>query len=160
MRRLLGHPWAYPAVFIGAGIAFAAWGTARQNVAVIVSAVLMVLLMLPYLRATRVRLRPFAQAQGTLDAGGVVVFWRPGCQYCMTLLKVLTAEERDRVHWVNIWQEPEAAAALEGLHEARDGHPHQAVPTAWLRRRDYVVATDATRARLKDTLRQHAGGDA
>ena len=46
------------------------------------------------------------------------------------------------------------------ISEARDGHPHQAVPTAWLRRRDYVVATDATRARLKDTLRQRAGVDA
>ena len=160
MRRLLGHPWAYPAAFIAAGIAFAIWGTAQRNVAVIVSALLMIVLMLPSLRATRVRSRPYAQAQGTVDAGGVVVFWRPGCQYCMTLLKALTPEERGRVHWVNIWQEPEAAAALEALHARRDGHAHQAVPTAWTRRRDYVVATDATRARLKDTLRQHAGGDA
>ena len=57
---------------------------------------------------------------------------------------------------------PANGAMPEGmaLHEARDGHPHQAVPTAWLRRRDYVVATDATRARLKDTLRQRTGGDA
>lgn len=154
MRRLLGHPWAYPAVFISAGIAFTIWGTAQQNAAVIVSAVLMVLLMLPYLRATRVRSRPFAQAQGTVDAGGVVVFWRPGCQYCMTLLKVLSPEERDRVHWVNIWQEPEAAAALEALHARRDGHPHQAVPTAWTRRRDWVVASEADRGRLRERLRQ------
>ena len=88
------------------------------------------------------------------------MFWRPGCSFTRRLVKELTAQERERAYWVNIWQEPAAATFLAGLHEARDGHPHQAVPTAWLRRRDYVVATDATRARLKDTLRQRAGGDA
>ncbi|CAM3717934.1 hypothetical protein E4A47_04150 [Micrococcus flavus] len=154
MRRLLGHPWAYPTAFIAAGLAFALWGTAQRNVAVIVSAVLMVLLMLPSLRATRVRSRPYAQAQGTVDAGGVVVFWRPGCRYCMTLIKTLTPEERGRVHWVNIWQEPEAAAALEALHARRDGRPHQAVPTAWTRRRDWIVASEADRDRLRERLRQ------
>ncbi|MBE1538345.1 hypothetical protein [Micrococcus yunnanensis] len=160
MRRIVGDPWFYPVLFVAGGLTFMIAGTRLQQVGMIVAGLVLAGYAVTYRWAVRVRSRPFAGAQAHVEGGGVVVFWRPGCQYCMTLLKALTPEERGRVHWVNIWQEPEAAAALEALHARRDGHAHQAVPTAWTRRRDYVVATDATRARLKDTLRQHAGGDA
>ena len=160
MRRIVGDPWFYPVLFVAAGLTFVIAGASLQQIGMIAAGLFLAGYAVTYRWAVRVRSRPFAGAQAHVEAGGVVVFWRPGCPFTMRLIKVLTAQERNRAYWVNIWQEPAAAVFLEGLHEARDGHPHQAVPTAWLRRRDYVVATDATRTRLQDTLRQHAGGDA
>lgn len=160
MRRIVGDPWFYPVLFVAGGLTFMIAGTRLQQVGMIVAGLVLAGYAVTYRWAVRVRSRPFAGAQAHVERGGVVVFWRPGCPFTRRLVKELTAQERERAYWVNIWQEPAAATFLEGMHESRDGHPHQAVPTAWLRRRDYVVATDATRARLKDTLRQHAGGDA
>lgn len=152
MRRIVGDPWFYPVLFVASGLFFMVTGSLQAKVAVIAAGVVLAAYALTYLPALRVRSRPFAGAQAHVDAGGVVVFWRPGCRYCMQLLKSLSAQERGRVYWVNIWQEAEAAAALERLHERREGRPHQAVPTAWARKKDFVVADEKAQARLKDML--------
>lgn len=154
MRRIVGDPWFYPVLFVAGGLTFMIAGTRLQQVGMIVAGLVLAGYAVTYRWAVRVRSRPFAGAQAHVEGGGVVVFWRPGCRYCMTLIKTLTPEERGRVHWVNIWQEPEAAAALEALHARRDGRPHQAVPTAWTRRRDWIVASEADRDRLRERLRQ------
>jgi mycoredoxin len=46
--------------------------------------------------------------------GRPIVYWRPGCQYCLRLrLRLgLTAH---KAHWVNIWKDPDAAAALRAI---------------------------------------------
>lgn len=53
-----------------------------------------------------------AEAQRLSAADGApVVFWRPGCQYCVRLrLRLGTAARR--MHWVDIWRDPDAAAEL------------------------------------------------
>lgn len=154
MRRVMGSPWFYPALFVATGLLFLVTGVVDEKVGLVAGGVIMAGLSLMYVPALRVRSRPFAGAQAHVDGGGVVVFWRPGCRYCLQLIKELEPERRARGYWVNIWQEPAAAAFLEGLHERREGKAHQAVPTAWTRRRDYVVASEQTRARLADTLAQ------
>lgn len=40
-----------------------------------------------------------------------IVYWRPGCQYCLRL-RVRLGGTADRARWINIWDDAEAAAAV------------------------------------------------
>ena len=64
------------------------------------------------------------QAQATAADEDVIVYWRPGCTYCARLKLGLRGASRN-VSWVNIWQDPEAAAFVASK---RDGN--ETVPTA------------------------------
>ena len=65
------------------------------------------------------------------DEPGVVIFWRPGCVYCMRMMASLSRTRR-KAQWVNIWRDAEAAAFVR---EHNDGN--ETVPTVILR--DEVV---------------------
>lgn len=54
----------------------------------------------------------------------VTLYWRPGCTFCMRMRLVLRWHHV-RVHWVNIWQDPAAAAFVRSV---ADGN--ETVPTA------------------------------
>lgn len=84
------------------------------------------------------------------DDGAPVVFWRPGCRYCLRLrLRLGTAAQR--LHWVDIWCDPEAAAELRehtGGDETVptvlvDGQAHVNPDPGWVRR----LAVSGTAAR-------------
>ncbi|MFI7012391.1 glutaredoxin domain-containing protein [Streptomyces sp. NPDC050145] len=47
--------------------------------------------------------------------GRPVVYWRPGCAYCLRLRARLGRRAR-RVHWVDIWRDPEGAAAVRAVN--------------------------------------------
>ncbi|WP_416973519.1 glutaredoxin domain-containing protein [Streptomyces sp. 4F14] len=72
-----------------------------------------------------------AQARSTPD-GRPVVYWRPGCKYCARL-RIRLGADADRVHWVNIWADPDAAARVRA---ANDGN--ETVPTVFVAGRPYV----------------------
>ncbi|MFE1950872.1 MULTISPECIES: glutaredoxin domain-containing protein [Streptomyces] len=55
-----------------------------------------------------------AQRRSAAD-GRPVVYWRPGCAYCLRLRARLGREAR-RVHWVDIWRDPEGAAAVRAVN--------------------------------------------
>lgn len=55
---------------------------------------------------------PRATAAGPDDRP--VVYWRPGCVFCLRLRARLGAEA-DRLRWVDIWQDPAAAAAVRAI---------------------------------------------
>jgi mycoredoxin len=60
------------------------------------------------------------------DAGrtsAVVIFWRPGCMYCLRMMAILGPSGR-RASWVNIWRD---AAAAEFVRRHNDGD--ETVPT-------------------------------
>lgn len=42
--------------------------------------------------------------------GNLVVFWKPGCIYCVRLLERFDKDER--ISWVNIYRDPKAAALV------------------------------------------------
>ncbi|WP_237565334.1 glutaredoxin domain-containing protein [Ornithinimicrobium cavernae] len=61
----------------------------------------------------------------------VVVYWRPGCGYCMRL-KATLGDLGDKALWVNIWQDDDAAAFVRSVNDGNevvptvviDGEPH------------------------------------
>ena len=70
-------------------------------------------------------------SQPVPGAGPVVVYHRPGCTFCARLKLVLTGV-RSRAIWVDIWDDPEAAAFVRSVNEGNetvptvimDGRPH------------------------------------
>ena len=46
--------------------------------------------------------------------GRPVVYWRPGCQYCLRL-RARLGPDAARLHWVDIWLDPEGAAAVREI---------------------------------------------
>jgi len=57
-------------------------------------------------------------------AGGptVTLYWRPGCVFCMRLRLVLRWH-RLRVHQVNIWKDPDAAAFVRSVADGNETVP-------------------------------------
>ncbi|MFE0648843.1 glutaredoxin domain-containing protein [Streptomyces sp. NPDC059534] len=74
-----------------------------------------------------------AEARRRAEADGrPVVYWRPGCAYCLRLRFRLGARGR-RAHWVDIWRDPAGAAAVR---EATGGD--ETVPTVVVAGRAHV----------------------
>ncbi|WP_030732201.1 glutaredoxin domain-containing protein [Streptomyces sp. NRRL S-237] len=80
-----------------------------------------------------------AQRRSTVD-GRPVVFWRPGCKYCIRLRLRLGRSAR-RAHWVDIWRDPAGAAAVRAANDGNEtvptvvvaGRPHTNPNPAWVR---------------------------
>ncbi|MGI5521551.1 glutaredoxin domain-containing protein [Micromonospora sp. CA-259024] len=82
-----------------------------------------------------------AEAQRASAADGrPIVYWRPGCRYCLQLRFSLGRLAR-RAHWVDIWHDPAGAAAVRAVAGGNETVPTvvlggQAVVNpdrAWLR---------------------------
>lgn len=54
-----------------------------------------------------------AQERSARD-GRPVVYWRPGCRYCLRLRRRL-GRRAGQVYWVNIWRDPAGAAAVRAV---------------------------------------------
>ncbi|SIM58249.1 glutaredoxin domain-containing protein [Micromonospora cremea] len=86
-----------------------------------------------------------AEAQRASAADGrPIVYWRPGCRYCLQLRFSLGRLAR-RAHWVDIWHDPAGAAAVRAV---ADGN--ETVPTVVLGGQAVV---NPNRAWLREQLR-------
>ncbi|MFD9725341.1 glutaredoxin domain-containing protein [Streptomyces sp. NPDC059072] len=82
-----------------------------------------------------------AQRLSAVD-GRPVVYWRPGCKYCIRLRLRLGRGAR-RLHWVDIWRDPAGAAAVRAANDGNEtvptvvvaGRPHTNPDPAWVRDR-------------------------
>ena len=72
-----------------------------------------------------------ARAAAARD-GRPIVYWRPGCPYCLRLRASL-GRDAARLHWVDIWQDPEGAASVRAV---ADGN--ETVPTVTAGERSFV----------------------
>ncbi|GAA2688893.1 glutaredoxin domain-containing protein [Streptomyces lunalinharesii] len=80
-----------------------------------------------------------AQRRSAAD-GRPVVYWRPGCTYCLRLRLRLGRHAR-QLHWVNIWRDPAGAAAVRAANDGNEtvptvvvaGRPHTNPDPAWVR---------------------------
>ena len=69
--------------------------------------------------------------QPSANERGVTIYWRPGCPYCM-VLGARVRKHSGRATWVNIWEDPEAAAYVRSVNGGNetvptvviDGVPH------------------------------------
>ncbi|QKV70805.1 hypothetical protein HUT13_20080 [Streptomyces harbinensis] len=135
--------WAWPAVYLLGGAAVA---TARFLDGSPVGAVVTLLLFL--LLAAVFSPLAFPMSVGAAEArrrsaadGRPVVYWRPGCTYCLRLRLRLVGRAR-RLHWVNIWRDPEAAEAVRAVNDGNEtvptvvvgGRPHTNPAPTWVRR--------------------------
>lgn len=84
-----------------------------------------------------------AEAQRrSAEDGKAIVYWRPGCPFCMRLRATLGRTAR-RAHWVDIWRDPEGAAAVRAVADGNEtvptvilaGEPHVNPNPQWLRAR-------------------------
>ncbi|QKZ24298.1 glutaredoxin domain-containing protein [Streptomyces chartreusis] len=71
----------------------------------------------------------FPRSIGALEArrrsaadGRPVVYWRPGCPYCMRL-RVRLGRATRQAHWVNIWRDPAGAAAVRAVNDGNETVP-------------------------------------
>ncbi|MER6849798.1 MULTISPECIES: glutaredoxin domain-containing protein [Streptomyces] len=80
-----------------------------------------------------------AQRRSVVD-GRPIVFWRPGCKYCMRL-RIRLGRSARQLHWVNIWRDPAGAAAVRAANDGNEtvptvvvaGQPHTNPDPAWVR---------------------------
>lgn len=80
-----------------------------------------------------------ARRRSAVD-GRPVVFWRPGCMYCLRL-RVRLGRAAGRLHWVDIWRDPDGAAAVRAANDGDEtvptvvvgGRPHVNPDPAWVR---------------------------
>ncbi|MEU3685130.1 glutaredoxin domain-containing protein [Streptomyces sp. NPDC030592] len=130
MRRA----WTAPVLLliVGAGVAAGSFVRGRGGTGV-------VLLVVFVLLAGATSPLVFPRSVGAVEArrrsavdGRPVVFWRPGCAYCMRL-RVRLGRRARRLHWVDIWRD-EAGAEL--VREANDGN--ETVPTLLVAGRTYT----------------------
>ncbi|MFF0739119.1 glutaredoxin domain-containing protein [Streptomyces sp. NPDC004111] len=62
-----------------------------------------------------------AQERSAAD-GRPVVLWRPGCTYCLRL-RIRLGRDARRLHWVNIWRDPEGAATVRAANDGNETVP-------------------------------------
>ena len=54
--------------------------------------------------------------------GRPIVYWRPGCAYCLRL-RVRLGRRARRLHWVDIWRDPAGAAAVRAVNDGNETVP-------------------------------------
>ena len=51
-----------------------------------------------------------------------IVYWRPGCPFCVRLRASLALRAR-RYHWVDIWSDPSGAASVRAVAAGNETVP-------------------------------------
>ncbi|WP_433573384.1 glutaredoxin domain-containing protein [Streptomyces sp. CA-251247] len=89
----------------------------------------------------------FPRSIGALEArrlsavdGRPIVFWRPGCPYCLRM-RIRLGRRARQVHWVDIWRDPAGAAEVRAVNDGNEtvptvfvaGRPHVNPDPAWVR---------------------------
>jgi glutaredoxin len=62
-----------------------------------------------------------ARARSAQD-GRAIVYWRPGCPFCMRLRASL-GRRAGRLHWVDIWADPAGAASVRAVADGNETVP-------------------------------------
>lgn len=80
-----------------------------------------------------------AQRRSAAD-GRPIVYWRPGCPYCMRL-RIRLGRDARQAYWVDIWRDPAGAAAVRAVNDGNEtvptvvvaGQPHTNPDPEWAR---------------------------
>ena len=112
--------WRFAGFYLLIGVALAAWSAADGSRGLAV-AQLAVFVVLALLLSPLVFPRSVSAAEAAAR-GKPIVYWRPGCQYCLRMRLMLIGTAR-RASWVNIWTDPEAAAAVRLVADGNETVP-------------------------------------
>ncbi|MER7725058.1 glutaredoxin domain-containing protein [Streptomyces sp. NPDC096323] len=134
--------WIFPALFALCGL-LVATGTALSGSPGEAAALLLMFVLLagmnsPLVFPSSVSAQE-AQRRSAVD-GRPVVYWRPGCTYCLRLRSRLGRRAR-QLHWVNIWKDPDGAAAVRAANGGNEtvptvvvaGESHTNPDPSWVR---------------------------
>ncbi|MFH8762198.1 glutaredoxin domain-containing protein [Streptomyces althioticus] len=121
--------WLLPAMLTTAGVLAAAGPLAAGNT-VAAAAVLLACVAFAAVNSPLVFPAPLgaeeARRRSAAD-GRPVIYWRPGCRYCRRLRFRLGRDAR-RAHWVDIWRDPAAAAAVRAVADGNETVPTVVLP--------------------------------
>ncbi|MEV7685259.1 glutaredoxin domain-containing protein [Streptomyces bungoensis] len=134
--------WLFPMLLVLCGSAVAASLFAKGSPGAAVT-LLLVFALLAGLNSPLVfpRSIPAAEAVRRSAADGrPVVYWRPGCAYCLRLRTRLGRRAR-QLYWVDIWRDPAGAAEVRAVNDGNEtvptvvvaGQPHVNPDPAWVR---------------------------
>ncbi|MFC5017521.1 thioredoxin domain-containing protein [Streptomyces lienomycini] len=141
-RRGTRRVWAGPALLLVAG-AGAATGQVVQGRPGAAAVLLAAFALLAALISPLV----FPRSIGALEArrrsavdGRPVVFWRPGCTYCLRM-RVRLGRGARRLYWVDIWRDGDGAALVRAANDGNEtvptvlvaGRPYTNPDPAWVR---------------------------
>ncbi|MGC4937959.1 glutaredoxin domain-containing protein [Kribbella sp. DT2] len=56
------------------------------------------------------------------ETGRPIVYWRPGCQFCLRL-RLKLGRRGGTAYWVNIWSDPAAAATVRSIAQGNETVP-------------------------------------
>lgn len=132
--RIMLRRWAPPALLLILGAV--AWAVGRPVWYLVVLA-LLALLVSPLVFPQPLTAAE-AQRRSAAD-GRAIIYWRPGCPFCLRLRATLAGEAR-QAYWVDIWKDPEAAAAVRAVADGNEtvptvilaGVPHVNPNPRWL----------------------------
>ncbi|MFE5792166.1 glutaredoxin domain-containing protein [Streptomyces sp. NPDC056503] len=136
--------WLTPTLLVLAGL-LAAGSRAADGGWGVGLVLLAVLLLLAFVASPAFFPRSIGAAEALRRSGTdgrPVVYWRPGCTFCMRLRARLGVRAR-QAYWVDIWRDPEGAAAVRAVNGGNetvptvllDGRHHTNPDPAWLRDR-------------------------
>ena len=108
------------ALFILACGVFAGVTTLPAGALLIVAAVIFAAVVSPAIYPRPVT-SAVASARSASD-GKPVVYWRPGCPFCLRL-RAVAGLRPGRAHWVNIWTDPEGAARVRSVADGNETVP-------------------------------------
>jgi mycoredoxin len=136
------RPWILPMLFVACGCAVATALVVKGNpgaaVAPLVVFVLLAWLTSPLVFPASIGAAE-AQRRSAID-GRPIVYWRPGCAYCLRL-RIRLGRSARRLHWVDIWRDPAGAAAVRAANDGDEtvptvvvaGRPHVNPDPKWVR---------------------------
>ncbi|MGA4545300.1 glutaredoxin domain-containing protein [Uniformispora flossi] len=136
------RPWILPLVLLLGGAVVAA-GAALSGATGAAPAILAGFVVVAGVHSPLVFPRPIraTEAQRRSAADGLpIVYWRPGCTYCLRLRFRLGRRAR-AAHWVDIWRDPSGAAAVRAVNDGNEtvptvvvhGRAHTNPDPSWVR---------------------------
>ncbi|MER7695936.1 MULTISPECIES: glutaredoxin domain-containing protein [unclassified Streptomyces] len=134
--------WMLPALLVLSG-AVLATGSALRGAPVMAAVTLLPFVLFAGLNSPLVFPRPVSAAEARRRSaadGRPVVYWRPGCTFCLRL-RLRLGRDASRLHWVDIWRDPAGAAVVRAANGGDEtvptvvvaDRPHVNPDPAWVR---------------------------